>query len=101
MNLRGVQRNITAIIQVLYKNNRNKVGMQNPESLEFKTSLGLQQGCVLSPLLFSIGIDGTISECKEKCKNMTVGKWKMVNGSLQELLFADDVVLIAETEEKL
>jgi DNA-directed RNA polymerase specialized sigma24 family protein len=59
----------------------------------------LKQGCVLSPLLFSIVIDDILKKCKEKYKNLAVGKWKMKNVILQELPFADDMVLVAETEE--
>jgi hypothetical protein len=40
-------------------------------------------------------------ECKEKCKNLTVGKFKMKNVTLQELLFEDSMMLVAENEEKL
>jgi hypothetical protein len=45
--------NVT-IIEALYKNNRNKIGMYNQESAEFEGKIGLKPGCVLNPLLFSI-----------------------------------------------
>jgi hypothetical protein len=75
--------------------------MYNQESTEFEAKIGLKQGCVLSPLLFSIVTDDTIKECKEKCESLTVGSWKMKNVTPKEALVADDMVLVAEIEEKL
>jgi hypothetical protein len=48
--------------------------MYNQESAEFVMKLGLKQGCVLRPLLFSIVIDDIIKEWKGQCKSLTVGK---------------------------
>jgi hypothetical protein len=54
--------------QALYKNNRNKIRMYNPESAEFGTKIGLKQGCALSPLLFSTVIDDIIRNAKKNVK---------------------------------
>jgi hypothetical protein len=75
--------------------------MYNQEFERFETKIGLKLGCVRSPLLFSIVIDDIIKKCKEKCKNLTVGKGKMKNVTLQELQLADGMVLAAEREEVL
>jgi hypothetical protein len=75
--------------------------MYNQESTEFEAKIGLKQGCVLSPLLFSIVTDDTIKECKEKCESLTLGRWKMKNVIPKEVLLADDMVLVAEIEENL
>ena len=58
-----------------------KVGTHFTE--EFEVNVGVHQGSVLSPLLFAIVFDLVTNEIKE--------------GMLQEILYADDVVLIAET----
>lgn len=46
-------------------------------------------------------IDDTTGRGRGKCRNLTVAKWKVNNLTLQKLLFADNVILIAETEAKL
>ena len=51
-----------------------------PEELE--VNVGVQGGSVLSPQLFAIEVDVARDEIKE--------------GMLQEILYADDIVLIAE-----
>ena len=50
---------------------------------EFEVNVGVHQVSVLSPLLFAIVIDVVTNEIKD--------------GTLQEILFADDLVLIVET----
>jgi len=53
----------------------------------------LRQGCILSPVLFSIFIDGLAEEVKK------VGGAKYADIIVSLLLFADDIVLIAESPQ--
>ena len=76
-----------------------KVDGETRESFEIK--IGVRQGCVMSPWLFNIYMDGVVREMKAKirqrkgAKIQWVGKrWWMVAS-----LFADDTVLLAESEE--
>ena len=69
----------------------------------FPVNVGLRQGCVMSPWLFNVYMDGVVREI-----NITVlGKGLellSVNGGRYEknqLLFADDTALVADSEEKL
>ncbi len=59
--------------------------------------MGLRQGCVMSPWLFNIYMDGVMRKVKGKVGEVRVRmyyeerKWV-----LNSVLFADDTVLIAE-----
>jgi hypothetical protein len=63
----------------------------------FDLHVGVRQGCVLSPILFDIFMDGMAREIK------VCGLGVDVDGGerLACLLYADDLVLIAETKEDL
>ena len=62
-----------------------KVGTHLSE--ELKVNIGVHQRSVLSPLLFATVIDVVINKIKER--------------TLQEILYVDDLVLIADTMAEL
>jgi hypothetical protein len=84
---RGVTEKIVRIIKEMYDGAKTKVKTPGGPTDEFEIKVGLHQGSSLSPYLFLLVID-TISETTRK-----EGVW--------ELLFADDLVLMEETKEKL
>ncbi|WP_435325971.1 reverse transcriptase domain-containing protein, partial [Klebsiella pneumoniae] len=66
-------------------------------------NVGLRQGCVMSPWLFNIFMDGVVREVDARMlgrglrlKNADGREW-----SLNQLLFADDTALVADSEETL
>ncbi len=62
----------------------------------------VRQGCVMSPWLFNLYMDGVVREMKAKVGE--VGVEMCVNGAkwvLNTILFADDTVLIAKSESEL
>ena len=65
--------------------------------------VGLRQGCVMSPRLFNLYIDGVVREVNAR----VLGRGsKLVDGNdneweLNQLLFADDTVVVADSERKL
>ncbi len=77
-----------------------KINVETSEHLEIK--VGLRQGCVMSPWLFNIYMDGVMRKVKGKVGEAEVRlydegrKWV-----LNSILFADDTVLIAESERNL
>ncbi len=68
-------------------------------SESFSVEVGVRQGCVMSPWLFNIFMDGCMREMKSKVINMGA-KLKLNEQvwSVITCLFADDTVLLAESE---
>ena len=63
----------------------------------FNVCKGVRQGCTLSPWLFNVFIDKVVREAKRDF----VGGVKLPTGELGMLIFADDMVLMSDTEEGL
>ena len=61
----------------------------------FKVSVGLRQGCSLSPILFLIYMDRIVKK-SESCGGVKIGEC-----TVQRLLFADDLVLLDSTQNGL
>ena len=82
------------IIYQLYKNQTALIGK---EQMTAKIGKGVRQGCSLSPLLFNIYVEEAMKEFSAKCTHGI-----KINGELyQTIRFADDIALIAESEETL
>ena len=79
------------------------VRARNEVSEWFPVRVGLRQGCVMSPWLFNLYIDGVVREVNGRVLGRGL---KLVDGSdneweLNELLFADDTVVVVDSERKL
>ena len=83
----GLEEWIVRFVQAMYKNNRSKVRVDDTYTDEFGVKVGVHQGSVLSPLLFIIVLLALSCEFRSVCP------W--------ELFYADDLAIIAETEEEL
>ena len=57
----------------MYKENVNTVRTNNEESKEFRTKIGVKQGCVLSPILFRVVLHEAIKKAKKKMRKLTPG----------------------------
>ena len=62
----GVSGKFLVMLQALYLENSVEVTIGDKRSDRFPVSSGLRQGCVLSPLLFSLYINGLVMELKQK-----------------------------------
>ena len=78
---------LVRVIQAMYEGVSTAVKLGEGESVAFPVRVGVHQGSVLSPLLFSIVLEALSAEFR--------------TGVPWELLYADDLALIAESEEKL
>ena len=75
------------VIQSIYVGVTTAVRMKGEESKEFEVKVGVHQGSVLSPLLFTIVLEALSRHFRK--------------GLPWELFYADDLVLLAESREKL
>ena len=69
----------------LYRETRSSVTAAGETSVDFGFQVGVHQGSVLSPLLFIVVMEEAPKECRV--------------GDPWELLYADDLVLTAESHE--
>ena len=86
-----------------YVDSKKYVRVGNDVSEWFPVNVGLRQGCVMSPWLFNVYMDGVVREVNVR----VLGKRQellIANGGrfeINQLLFADDTALVADSEEKL
>ena len=83
----GVNEWIVSVIKAMYEDATTKVRLNGRESNAFSVKVGVHQGSVLSPLMFIIVLEASSREFRE--------------GLPMELLYADNLVLMAESEELL
>jgi hypothetical protein len=91
-----VPKKLVSLVKRWYKNVMVKVRVNDVESDWFESKVGVRQGDTLSPLLFNIFINGIVETVKESGRGVKVGMDNMA-----VLLFADDMVLVANDEEEL
>ena len=63
----------------------------------FEVQRGVRQGCPMSPWLFNIYLDRVMKEALPLFR----GRAGLKNCQIQVTMFADDTVLLAESEEEL
>ena len=89
-------------MQSFYVDSRVCVRVGNDVSEWFPVNVGLRQGCVMSPWLFNVYMDGLVREVNVR----VLGKGfelLSANGGrfeINQLSFADDTALVADSEEK-
>ena len=91
-------------MQSFYERSEACVRVCREEGDWFRVRVGLRQGCVMSPWLFNLFMDGVMKEVRERagdvgvtlCDSRRNEEWKV-----EWLMFADDTVLLGDSEEKL
>ena len=92
-NIRG---KIYNTIKLLYSATFNTIRINNFYTDWFPSTSGVRQGDTLSPTLFSIFINSLATELNELKLGLQVG-----NTHVSILLYADDMVLLSDSEAKL
>ena len=93
----GIDGKMLKCLQSLYHNVSSCVRL-SPSVLTdwFKVGTGLRQGCIVSCMLFNIYINDLAVEINKCNKGVNIGE-----ESLSILMYADDVAIMAESEEDL
>src|ERR1044072_6681804 len=90
----GVRGKLLNGIKSFYENCRVRVRRELTDW--FNVGVGLKQGCIMSPWLFNVLMDGVVRGMEGGGKGIRVrsreGEWEV-----NVLLFADDAVLVAES----
>ena len=93
LKLFNINGNFLQIMESMYKEVRFSVKLGNASTPSFTTSVGVKQGCVLSPTLFSMYINDMVdifndTDCHPVCIN---------DQNVSCLLYADDLVIVSES----
>jgi hypothetical protein len=94
----GLNSKMYRIITNLYEVVESCVMINDEYSEFFKIEAGVRQGCILSPVLFNLFINGIAK--KIKAANIGV-KYNDTEEIITQLLFADDIVLLANNANEL
>ena len=87
MRKKGIPEAMVRAVMSLYEGAKTRVRVGSELSEEFAVKVGVHQGSVLSPLIFAIVIDVVTESARQ--------------GLMNEMLYADDLVLMSETMEGL
>ena len=104
LSMYGISGQLMKAIQSLYERSEACVRVCREESEWFKVGVGLRQGCVMSPWLFNLFMDGVMREVRERAGDVGVALWDARENNeymVKWLMFADDTVLLSDSEEKL
>ena len=93
----GLSTKMLEILQHMYSNARSVVSYDGYTSREFECQKGVRQGCPLSPLLFSL----FVSDLEDTLKSTSSGKIRIGEQDITIVMFADDLVLLADSSDGL
>ena len=100
----GINDQLFKAVQSLYEKTKVCVRVCREEAEWFEVGVGLRQGCVMSPWLLNLFMDAAMKEVREKVGDVGVTLWdetRNIEWKVDCLMFADDTVLLGDSEEKL
>ena len=93
----NISANLVRTIEQFYDKATNAVQMNDSIGEWFRTTIGVRQGCHLSPTLFNIFLERIMSDAlEEHDRKVSIGGRNITN-----LRFADDIDALAEEEQEL
>lgn len=92
----GIKGNMLKLFQDMYSSASYIIKSGGNFSVPIASKLGVKQGCNLSPLLFNIFINDIHSIFNKNCRPLNINNWEV-----NSLSFADDLVVLSETESGL
>ena len=96
LSVYGVGRKLLKAVQSFYVDRNACVLVRTDGSELRQVNVGLRQGCVMSPCLFNINMDGIVPEVNSGVLWRGAGA-AMIGGRVEinQLLFSDDTALMA------
>ena len=93
----GIGKSLYHVIKSQFSKTESALKFDNVSSQFFRTLRGVRQGDTISPTLFNIFInDINDMLLNEKCSPL-----KLIDSEINNLLFADDIIIFSETKEGL
>ena len=93
----GIPIKFIELFRDLYRGSACCIGTEDGTTQFFNVETGVRQGCILSPFLFLIALDFVMRRSiDQEVGGISFGQWK-----LADLDFADDIALIASTQQNL
>jgi len=93
----GISQDLVLLLEDLYSKSVSAVRVDGELTEWFSVTVGVRQGCNLSPYLFNLILEAMM---KEALKNLDVGV--AISGQVtSNLRFADDIDLVAESPQQL
>ena len=92
----GIPRKLVNVIKMLYQDFSSQVICNTEVTDAFQITTGVKQGCILSPLLFVLGINWIMENVIEEEKRGI--RWTLTT-ALEDLDFADDIALLSHKRQ--
>ena len=96
--LQEIPDHLTCVLRNLYADQEKTVRIRHETSDWFKTGKGVNRGCILSPCIFNFYAKYILRSAR---LNEPQGGIKIAGRNINNLRYADDTTLIAESEEEL
>ena len=91
---KGISSKFVSLLQSMYQDTTRFIQWKGGRTGEISVDMGVRQGCPLSPLLFELYVAHIPELLDNQCTGVSLGNVRMTN-----LFYADDIVLLAHTEE--
>ena len=92
----GVKGRMWHVIKNMYEASRSAILLEGEKSAAFRVEQGVAQGCSLSPILFSVFINGLLKDVEEAGPGIEISNGKRMGG----MLFADDFVSVSKSRDR-
>ena len=93
----GIPEKLVVLLEDMYRKSVSAVRVDGELTDWFKVTVGVRQGCNLSPYLFNLLLEAMMQEAMKSVDSGVYVSGQLVNN----LRFADDIDLIAESPEQL
>ena len=94
----GIPDHLTCLLRNLYASQEATVGTEHRTTDWFQIGKGVRQDCILSPCLFNFYAEYIM---RNAGLEETQAGIKIAGGNINNLRYADDITLTAESEEEL